>query len=101
MLSNEQRAIIKAYGKSQMTLKSHVVLLDGNYKGDRDREGAEWGYIVASCEEAMMSYRNKVYEVVKWQHPHVIPDWGDLDISEDDLHDYLEKRFPLLVKQPV
>jgi hypothetical protein len=97
MLSNIQRAILRAYGKAQMTLKSHVVLLDNNYKEDSNREEVEWGYIVDSCDDAM--HRNqKVYEVVQWMHPHIIPDWDEFDISEDDYSEYMNRRFPLLCK---
>jgi hypothetical protein len=100
MLSNFQRAILRAYSKAQMTSKSHVVLTDNNYKGDRDREGNEWGYIVDSCEEAMRR-NQKVYEVVQWMHPHIQPCWDEYDISEDDFSEYMHRRFPLLFNSPV
>jgi hypothetical protein len=100
MLNNLQRAILRAYGKAQITLKSHVVLLDRNYKGDPDREGAEWGYIVESCEEVVRRNQN-VYEVVEWMHPHIQPCWDEFDISEDDFSEYMHRRFPLLCNNPV
>jgi hypothetical protein len=99
MLNNLQRSVLRAYGKAQMNLTSYVVLLDGNYRGNR--EESDWGYIVVSCEEAMRSYRNKIYEVVNWQHPHIIPCWEEYDISEEDFSEYMNRRFPGLLKTPV
>ncbi|MDF2907489.1 MAG: hypothetical protein K0R34_2810 [Herbinix sp.] len=98
MLNNYQKCLIRAYGKAQMTLKSHAVMLDKNYKGNR--EESEWGYIVDSCEEAI--HRNqKVYEVVQWMHPHILPCWDEFDILEDDFSEYMHRRFPLLFNSPV
>ena len=93
MLNNYQRCLIRAYGKAQITLKSHVVMLDKNYKGNR--EESEWGYIVESCEDAI-NRNQKTYEVVHWMHPNIIPFWDEYDILEVDLFEYMHRRFPSL-----
>lgn len=93
MLSKEQRAIIGAYGKAQMTLKSHAVVFYDFGKEDS-------GYLVLSCEEIWASHRRQDHQLVKWLHPHTHPSWGDYGISEDDFYSYFKKRFPLLCSNP-
>lgn len=95
MLTSYQKAVLKAYGKAQMTLKSHAVIEDNNYtENDKEMEY----YIVVSCDEAMTSYRTNNYQVVRWMHPHITPCWDEYDITENDFSEYMHKRFSLLYK---
>lgn len=92
MLNDEQRAIVKAYGKAQMTLKSHAVVFYDFGEGDS-------GYLVLSCEELWTSHRCKQenHQLIDWMHPHMHPCWEDYGITKDDFSSYFEKRFPLLI----
>jgi hypothetical protein len=92
MLNRYQRAILKAYGKAKMTLKSHAIIADINYTENNQ----EMDYIVVSCEEVAISYRSNNYKVVTWMHSNIIPCWDEYDISENDFSEYMYKRFPLL-----
>lgn len=96
MLDRYQKALLKAYGKAKLTLKSYAVIADNNYT-ENDKE---MDYIIVSCEEAMTSYRSNNYHVVKWMHSNITPCWGEYDISENDFIEYMNKRFPDIYKNP-
>lgn len=84
MLTGEQRAILSAYGKANMTLKSHAILHDGD------------DFLVIPCDELLARKKNK--ELVRWMHPRTIPDWDEFGITDADFESYLKMRFPLLLK---
>lgn len=91
MLNNEQRAIIKAYAKAQSTLKSHAVVFYDFGNNDSD-------YLVLPCDELWTSNRcrQENHQVVNWMHPHITPCWEDYGISENELLDYINRRFSSL-----
>jgi hypothetical protein len=94
MLSKEQKRLLNAFGKAQMQLKSFAVVAYDFGNDDSD-------YLVLSCEELWESYRcrNENHKVISWMHPYIVPDWESLDISEDDYSDYMERRFPLMIRK--
>jgi len=90
MLNSYQKAILRAYGKAQLTLKSHAIVYY-NYSSNDN------GYLVLPCDELWCSYRyGEKYEVIKWMHSHITPDWGEYDIAENDYTEYMHKRFSIL-----
>lgn len=94
MLDRRQRAILKAYGKAQLTLKSHAVVFYDYGNGDSD-------YLVLPCDELWTSWRcrREDHEVINWLHPHTHPYWEEYDISDDDFSEYMHKRFSILYGQ--
>ena len=94
MLDGKQKAILKAYGKAQLTLKSHAVV-------SYDCVNTDLGYLVLPCDELWTSWRcrRKDHEVISWMHPHTQPYWDEYDILEDDFSEYMHKRFSILYKQ--
>lgn len=93
MLNEIQRTILKAYGKAQMTLKSHAVI---HYDFGNDDEG----YLVKSCEELYTDHRcaRTDHNLINWMHPHTHPDWDEFDITDEEYSRYMRKKFPLLFK---
>lgn len=85
MLNNIQKTILKAYGLSQLTLKSHAVMY-------HDYDGI---YVVCSCEDIIYKYEDG-YSIVDWQHPRIIPCWNEYDIEPDEFSEYMYKHFPTL-----
>lgn len=90
MLNSRQKAILRAYGMAQLTLKSQaIVLINDGYED----------YITLPCDGLWDSYRHmQDYEVVLWMHPHIHPDWDEYYISEEDYTKYMHKRFSILFK---
>ena len=92
MLDSRQRAILKAYGKAQLTLKSQAVVQYSFLDGELD-------YLAIPCDELWNLYRSYgEYAVIEWMHPHIHPYWDEYDIGEDDYSEYMHRRFSILFK---
>ncbi len=90
MLNKKQKAILRAYGKAQLSLMSHAVAI-------LDYDDGEEDYLALSCIELFKNYRqNKGLRIVNWQHPHTSPCWSNYGIGDNDFSDYMHRRFPLL-----